>query len=210
MCKAAVFFTVIITLLFSMAHQLGRPNLVALLMAWTSVVSITCIGGKGKSDQLASGIGLHVDLEVFVGVSAQVEGGWLNHQVRQEAGLDHVKEGHEVEVVDKGLGQSQVELDKVEDGGKAASALAHHVQLLSLDQHLLAQLELLGQSHKLLEFISPLRDHVQGDYLLLTLHPAKLNLCPNLGGQVLGHHGVQVPGKCGPSHKVVGLHVKGK
>merc|ERR1712168_903624 len=145
------------------------------------------IGSKRKGDQLSPGICLHVDLEVFVGVSAQVEGGRLNHQVGQEVGLDHVKEGHEVEVFDKVLGQSEVELNEVEDGSKAASTLAHHVQLLSLGKHLLAQHE-----------------------LLVTLHPTKLNLGPNLGSQVLGHHGIQIPGKCGSSHQIVGLHVKGK
>merc|ERR1719339_172000 len=51
MCKAAVFFTVTITLWFAVAHQLGRPNLVALLMAWTSVVSITCMGSMGSSQK---------------------------------------------------------------------------------------------------------------------------------------------------------------
>ena len=62
------------------------------------------IGGKSKGDQLALGVGLHVDLEVFVGGGAEIEGAWLNHQVRQETSLDYVKEGGEVEVVDKGLG----------------------------------------------------------------------------------------------------------
>merc|ERR1719342_1321281 len=49
--KCLRFLTIVFTLLFSMAHQEGRPNLVALLMAWTSVVSITCMGSMGSSQK---------------------------------------------------------------------------------------------------------------------------------------------------------------
>merc|ERR1711962_1232302 len=139
--------------------------------------------------------------DAYVGDEAQ------SKRERQEAGLDHVEEGPHIVVVHDGLGQSDVHLQKVKDGSKATGLLAHQAKLLALGDHLLALLELLSETHNLLQFLGPLGNHVDSDHLLLTFYQAHLDLGVNLGGQVLDHHVLQVPGVAGPANKVVGLHV---